>query len=97
MTHDRLEFMVEVNDHAGGHQICVYVSLPAVMDHQPGCWTCLAGWTGSMALERPAFGATALQAVSLAFPMLEELLQLGFPDAEFVMDGRPFLLRSTDG
>jgi hypothetical protein len=97
MTLGRLEFAVHVTGDFVDEQICVYLSSPAVLDDHPGCWTCLAGWTGRLALERPAFGATPLQAISVALPLLESLLHLRFANAEFFVDGRPFLLTSAEG
>lgn len=92
MTENCLSFTVDVTDGTGTWQLSAYIRSPAVLDAYPNCWTCLVGWTGSIAQERPVFGASTLQALSLAVPALEALLRINFPHTEFLMNGNPFLL-----
>lgn len=96
MTDNRVRFEIEVIGPAGSQRICAFICSPAIEDDQPDFWTCRVGWSGPLALERPGFGATALQALNLAIPLLEGLLQMRFPDAEFLMSGRPFFLKPSD-
>lgn len=91
MTANCLEFTVDVNDGMSTQRLNAYIRSPAVLSAYPNCWTCLVGWTGPMAQEKPVFGASTLQTLSLAVPTLETLLRVSFLGSEILMDGKPFL------
>lgn len=54
-------------------------------------WACVFGWENASFGERSVYGASALQALALAIPLLEISLRSEFPGARITMAGRLFV------
>jgi hypothetical protein len=59
-------------------------------------WTCTFRWQDASFGKRSAYGATPLQALALAIPLLEISLRSEFPGARIFMDGKPFISVESD-
>ena len=88
-------FAVETTTLSGAcTPLTVYIRSPVIEPDRPGCWTCRFGWTGDNPREFCSCGATSLQALHLAIPLLQIRLDNAFSDGRILQDGMPFLLRA---
>lgn len=88
-----VKFFVDVIRTNETVSLSVRLGPPELSTSVPDCWACPFGWDGEEGMKREAFGATSLQSLALAMGLLEISLVSRFPDATFLEDGRPFLLK----
>lgn len=74
--------------------VSVFIAKP-VLDDRMSCWTCLICISADEVRERKIYGASSLQALSLAASIVPSLILTFFPGEEFMESGTPVVL-STD-
>jgi hypothetical protein len=70
----------------GGPRLLVFVEKP-VLDNRMNCWTCRIRLDSGDVRERNVYGASSLQALTLAADIIPSLIQTFFPGETFTEDG----------